>query len=184
MTGEGFWARKTQQLKPYDLQPAKQVLSPRLDRPWWNQSAVSQEQPVVNPGTRKAILDGTEIEIDLDENGQYRPRKASHLRNSGRCPECDSGNFGRGANTSAAMRCFDCGYVEGRNIADSNRPIGISSNAPSQRSRQITKMNVLDDTGRPLGVTTAASGLQSNYHGPSKEGTMSGKDVLTHINGV
>lgn len=180
MTNEGFWSRKIQKAGPV-VQAA-----PRMDRPWWQHNSLPKtDNPVsISGDPRKATIDGTEIQVDLDERGEYKPKKASHLRNSGDCPECYSGNFGRGSNPSDAMRCFDCGYMQGRNISDANRPIGISSNAPPQQSRQITRMNVLDSTGKPLGTTTAASGMQPNYYGPSEGTQMSGEKILTHINGV
>lgn len=163
-----FWARKLakeQKLNPRVPQAQAQVPS---DQPWWRTApaptqvqAVSQETVYGQPNQKVMIGD---IEITLDANGEYNPRGVSHKRRSGRCPECDSGNFGRGEDTSRAARCFDCGYVEGRSIADSNRPIGISSDAPAQKTRQITTMNVVDNTGKGIGVTTAASGAQPNYH--------------------
>lgn len=202
MTDNGFWARKMaknqQQLRPYDLPPVQQQLTPRVDRPWWQ--TVNQQQPMQDQapeqyqeaylghgtGQRRKVNLTDEIVIELDENGQYRPRKASHLRqNAGRCPDCDSPRFGRSTNSSAP-RCFDCGYIEGRNIADANRPIGATtSSMPTRNARQISKMNVLDDTGRPVGIVNAAGGVTANYYGPSKDGSpISGQNVLTHINGV
>lgn len=44
---------------------------------------------------------------------QYNPQQAQAGRNSSNCPKCGSGNFMK-AQSTVAPRCYDCGYVDGR----------------------------------------------------------------------
>ena len=43
----------------------------------------------------------------------YDPQQAQASRNSSACPKCSSGNFFK-PNAQVAPRCYDCGYVDGR----------------------------------------------------------------------
>lgn len=180
-TSQNFWARKLakqqgQQIQAQGLPVAKQQLTPRVDKPWWQlidnatqqqsvQETVTQSDDGVfrgQPFQKVHLTD--EIVVTLDENGEYRPKKATHLKNSGRCPNCDSGNFGRGEDKSRAMRCFDCGHVEGRSIADLNRPVGATSDAPAQRARQVN----------------AGGAITNNYHGNINTAS----EAVSYIGGV
>jgi hypothetical protein len=191
-SSQAFWARKIAKERQAQGLPVDQTPQSVSNQPWWQISSgtpqqvsnIPQEVQQLPNGNRKVMLTN-DIAVELDANGEYRPRKASHLRNSGYCPECDSANFGRGSNPSDAMRCFDCGYMQGRNIADANRPIGITStDGKSYRARQITTMNVVDNTGRAIGVTDAAAGTRNNYHGPVDGESMSASEVMARITGV
>lgn len=178
-SSQDFWARKLGKQNPQ--QPVQ-----RSDQPWWRtipeqpQPQQNSEEQVVRGQPGQFVHLNDEIVIQLDANGEYRPRKASHLKRSGQCPECDSPNFGRGEDSSRAKRCFDCGYVEGRSISDANRPIGATNDAPAQRARQITRMNVVDNTGKAIGTTTAAAGAQPNNRGEISNASQ----AIGIINGV
>lgn len=173
-SSQDFWARKLSKQQPHGLPVPQRVLAPRVDQPWWQIIQERTEQQTVSQSRQDdGVFRGQpfqqvhltdDIVVTLDENGEYRPKKATHLKRSGRCPDCDSGNFGRGEDRSRAMRCFDCGYVEGRNISDINRPIGATSDQPAQRARQVSSGGARVD----------------NYHGNIKTAA----DAVSYIGGV
>lgn len=162
-----FWARK---FKPEETQPAPIVQQP-TDRPWWavvppepTAQRTVPSDPVVTgrPGQRVKLTD--EIEITLDANGEYRPAKATHLKSSSMCPDCGSTNYSK-VTASTAPRCFECGYVDGRSIADANRPIGGATEGKSAgRARQ----------------TAAGGGVKNNYHG----NITTASEAVSYVGGV
>jgi hypothetical protein len=141
-----FWARKLAKEQP--------PVQPRVDpnQPWWRVASPVPQQPAqqVQPET-------------VQPEGEYNPRKLMHTKSGGICPDCGGNNFFRGT-SNTARRCFECGYVEGRDIADPNRPMGMTAEGPAQRARQ-----------------TAAGGARiNNYQG----NISTASEAVSYISGV
>src|SRR5580692_5774847 len=101
MSSSNFWQRKVQELSPA---PPPSPVKP--DEPRWR--IVPQQQE------NKPLVPLTADEHDFSKARSNRQKSA--------CPECDSGNYMKVTPASAA-RCFECGYVDGRFIADPGRPL-------------------------------------------------------------
>jgi hypothetical protein len=129
-TSQDFWARKVAK-----VQQEKGIVPPQTvnrDTPWWSQASVPQ-----TPQTQPQQPTGHDFS------------KALHLKQESNCPECDSGNYMK-VTASSARRCYECGYVEGRSIADPNRPLGMTSDG---------------SMGNKARQTQAGGGRVDNYHG-------------------
>ncbi len=64
----------------------------------------------------------------------YNPAQAKSTTQTNRCPSCDSGNFMK-ANQNAAARCYNCGYVEGRDYQQETfTPSSVNN---TQATRQV-----------------------------------------------
>lgn len=126
-----FWERRLAETKQAQREAVAQA-----DVPWWAQGtslirtapilaqAVSEPQTVLQQRMQPVVQDNS-------------------------CPECGSGNYMQPPDSSRASRCFDCGYVKGREIRDSNRPgSGIVPGSVHQAKQ-----------------TVAGGSSGSNYHG-------------------
>jgi hypothetical protein len=113
-----FFDKKRQELQK-NLPPSP---SRSLDRPWW------QDPDYTKPDNR----------VPTDEpqmaDGVHDFSRADHLKsNRGNCPNCGSTSFVK-PGASAAARCFDCGYIEGRQVNDLDT---LNIMAPSSEARTL-----------------------------------------------
>jgi hypothetical protein len=142
-TSQDFWARKEAKNNPQPL-PV-----PQSDQPWWRivpQQSVNQQMPA---------------QQEVEERG-HDFSKAASRKQSSRCPECDSGNFMK-VTSSTAARCWECGYVEGREIADVGRPLGNTADGgPARSTRQVQNVRILDGQGRDTGQKISSNGNRGN----------------------
>lgn len=150
-TSQDFWARKAakqqQAQAPQGVQAPRQVLMPRVDQPWWR---VVPDQPT-----------SQQMPQQVDDR-QHDFSKAVSNRQNSRCPNCDSGNFMK-VTSSTAARCWECGYVEGREIADVGRPLGNTSDGgPARNARQVQNVRILDGQGRDTGQRISSNGNRGN----------------------
>jgi hypothetical protein len=99
MDTSAFFARKRQELQKN--QPPSN--SRPLDRVWWQEDTLNEHRKDFTP---KEVI---------DDNHDFS--RAEHLKKSGKCPNCNSTSFMK-PSSSGAARCFDCGYIEGRQVND------------------------------------------------------------------
>lgn len=90
---------------------------------------------------------------------EYAPKQATASRNSGRCPDCDSGNY-LAATRTALKRCYDCGYNE-RFDHEAGGPAGSGS---------------IGISGVPYVATTQVHGV-NNFHPVLPDGS----NAIGHI---
>lgn len=107
MTSETFWARKRQELQQQGKLPQQRPATSYGGGAWW-----SETQSGSNP------------EQVMQQEQEHEPKhdfsKAMHLKsNDGNCPNCNSGDYVK-PSASAAARCFQCGYIQGRDVNDLN----------------------------------------------------------------
>lgn len=123
-----FWARKLE--KKAREEGWAQQLAPiqRSNGPWWrDDSGLVPGQGYQDPQAQNP-----------SEGRDFS--KAVHLKSESSCPEC--GHLpGRGKNfykpsPSMARRCFECGYVEMREIHDVSTYMSPTLEGPAQMSRQ------------------------------------------------
>ena len=63
----------------------------------------------------------------------YNPSQARSTSQTGRCPSCGSGNFLK-ANPNAAARCYECGYVDGRDYQQETfSPSSVNNTTPTRQ---------------------------------------------------
>lgn len=112
----GFWAQKLGQQAAPAAPPAP--VQPASTRPWWMPAQVQQQAPaapqqvVVQQAPQQQQTGEVPIEILLSQEN-YTTTKAASARDSERCPDCNSGNYMRSAQSPNSMKqCFDCGYNE------------------------------------------------------------------------
>jgi len=134
---EGFWERQAAKQRLANPTPGTvnegRPLTPKVDRPWWDMNVPTSSVPVSQP----------EVPQEHDFS------KATNLKQRMTCPDCGGNNYWK-VTPSTAARCFECGYVDGRQIADINRPIGRTSDGSiGNKTRQT------DSGGRVV----------NNYHG-------------------
>lgn len=110
-----FWDRKMA-----DLTPANLPERPIDTRGWTQtQSPMPQPRPV-----------------------QAMSPKAQSSRQNDRCPECNSGNYGRGIgpeSTNIKARCYDCGYPLMQSGSGVSSP--SSSGAPVRAAKQLANLS-------------------------------------------
>jgi hypothetical protein len=136
---EGFWERKVA-AKRAEEQPASTMPSARSsDPPWWAQGTrLVPATQVAGQGVLElpGIVDGHDVS------------KAQHLKKSGFCPDCGSGNYMTPPG-SKMTRCFDCGYNTAREYMHPSAGFNAVSEGPAQKARQVD----------------AGGGITHNYHG-------------------
>jgi hypothetical protein len=142
-----FWSRKRDELQAKGELPVPR--SEPVSGPWWAH------------GTN--LLPRQEIEPQ-----QPVQRRAEAPREGG-CPNCQSGDYSR-ATSSTAARCFDCGYVQGRQLNAPNMPSGLlSSGAQTLQVRQLGSQG--GHFGRSVAEINAnAAVLEQSANGRTKLG--------------
>jgi len=115
-----FWAKKRQQLEQEGKLPTYQP-QPITRGPWW-EGDDRAHQTVQQ--TQQADPDTTHHDFS----------RADSLRSKvGNCPNCNGTNFVKPTSSSAA-RCWNCGYIEGRQVNDLDTfALGESTNTLSIR---------------------------------------------------
>lgn len=137
-----FWDRKRQELYP------QRALEVQRSEPWWQRNTVPQKlvTPPVQPGQQQ---------LDLGYVDGHDVSKADILKgNAEECPRCPrdprsgiAGNMYR-PSRNAAMRCFDCGFIDGRDMGE-----GQSRIATVQGATQTAKQ------------TASGGAVVGNFHG-------------------
>lgn len=131
----GFWDRKRQE---YQGQHPGAAPSRPSDAPWW--AAGTQLLPVPAPAASEPQR-GSQSDGTID--GHDISRVAFLKGKAEECPYCPRdpktgvrGNMYK-PSPSAAMRCFDCGHVEGRDIHDMSLPTSAIMEGPVMSARQV-----------------------------------------------
>lgn len=97
MDTSAFFARKRQELQP--VQPQRQN-----NLPWWQDPDRSGAKP--------------QQEQIIPQDSDHDYSRADHLKShTGNCPHCGSASYMK-PSSSGAARCFDCGYISGRQVND------------------------------------------------------------------
>jgi ribosomal protein S27AE len=100
-----FFQKKRQQLQKEN----PQLFSQKSNLPWWQDANYTQSN-----------RDRPTEPMDAVDDGQHDYSRADSLKsNAGNCPNCASSSFMK-PSSSAAARCFDCGYIQGREVNDLN----------------------------------------------------------------
>src|SRR5215469_17891550 len=98
MDTSAFFAKKRQELQRNNPQASKIP-----DTPWW-------QDPELSKSRSHEPAEPTGMPSDFS--------KANHLRGSKpNCPNCGSEDSMKPTSSTAA-RCFDCGYIQGREVND------------------------------------------------------------------
>lgn len=107
-----FWAKRREQLQQQNPQPQPRQ-EPVRNAPWWDDTGTITQQ-----GIDKQQQDPYTVTTGQPQQDEHDYSKATHLKSrAGSCPNCGSGNYVKPSAT-IATRCFDCGYVEGRQVND------------------------------------------------------------------
>src|SRR5579859_7151424 len=97
MDTSAFFARKRQEQQQQN--PSRKLSNDT--KPWWQDTNYTQP----------------EISEKVNDSATSPSHPSRSIRNDGNCPNCNSGSFVKPSSTSAA-RCFDCGFIEGRQVND------------------------------------------------------------------
>jgi hypothetical protein len=97
-----FFQKKRQEQQKQNPSPNYQG-----NLPWWQ-----------DPDYTRSNRDRPTQPIETVKDSNHDYSRADHLKsNTGNCPNCGSGSFVK-PGASAAARCFDCGYISGREVND------------------------------------------------------------------
>jgi len=106
MNATGFWEKKRQELQSQGKLPTPRH-EPVPNTVWWSDDNSSERQ------ARRGQL--TELPDSYQEHDYSR---ATHLHSKeGNCPNCNSANYMK-PSSSGAARCWNCGYINGRQVND------------------------------------------------------------------
>jgi hypothetical protein len=132
-----FWERQRAKVAAQNPPPSPPV----SDVPWWAQGTNlvphARQPENAAPAQPQGQADTNRIDGHDISRAEFLRGKAEE------CPQCpvnpDTGIRGNMFKTSssAAWRCFDCGYVDGREIHDISLPITATAEGPARRARQI-----------------------------------------------
>lgn len=109
-----FWTKKRQELQENGMLYTPKPSVTAHKGPWWQEPREDTTQP---------------------EIASHRPSQGRTEALGERCPHCGSGDYTK-PSPSIAARCFDCGYVHGRQLNEPNLP-GITSDAPRIQTKQL-----------------------------------------------
>lgn len=126
MDTSAFFARKRQELQASSPQSHGHAAN---TVPWW-------QDPEYTRSNRDQPTEPIET-----VNEQHDFSRADHLRSSSsNCPNCNSASFMK-PSASAAARCFDCGYIQGREVNDLDT---LNIMAPSTEARTLKVRQTAD----------------------------------------
>lgn len=148
-----FWELKRQQLQQQGKLPQPRQEPVKTGGAWWSD----------NP--EPASMTHEEAILHLEQEHDFS--KAQHLRDkSGSCPNCGSGNY-VSPGASASNRCFDCGYIQGREVNDLNTFAAVAD-VHTVKVRQTASAQGIR-MGRSVAEINAANAkLQLSEHGKAK----------------
>lgn len=109
-----FWSRKKAELEQTGQIPSKQRSEP-ISGAWWQEPVSDTRETSKEP---------------------QRPSEGRTELSGNPCPNCHSGNYHK-PTPSTAARCFDCGYVDGRQLNEPNLSSIVSTGVPSVRTKQL-----------------------------------------------
>jgi hypothetical protein len=141
----------------------KQNPSQRLPgdiKPWWQ-----------DPDYTKSNKDRpTEPMEAVDDNRDFT--RADHLRSgSGNCPNCNSTSFIKPSASSTA-RCFDCGYIDGRQVNDLDT---LNILAPSVEARTLHVKQTADGGAQKYRARISRNGDEIRMANAELEKSFAGK---------
>lgn len=110
---------------------------------WWSQK-LGGPQPESTPPTQPYQPPQQQPQQPQYAPPQQEQRTPASARNSGSCPECGSGNYGKVTQESRA-RCYDCGYPitqSGTGVSGVRQPTG----GAVQPAKQVSTANNFNPT--------------------------------------
>lgn len=128
MKSADFWNKKRQEMQP------QQPVTNRLlshNSAWWQENQMQAPQ----------------IQQQLPDEHDFS--KATSLKSLDKCPNCYSGNYVK-SSASVAARCFDCGYIDGRQVNDLDT-MAITADVATVKVRQAASAH-----GSRIGHTAAS----------------------------
>jgi hypothetical protein len=139
-----FWTRKREELQKEGVIPTPRQPVTQSDGPWWQAPRQpTQEQP----------------------NVSQRPSQGRTEVHGQPCPNCGSGNYWA-PETSTANRCFDCGYVHGRQLNEPNLPGIATTDAPRVKTKQLEQSGHFGSSVAEINQNNAA--LEQSAQGRTK----------------
>lgn len=188
-----FWERRKAEQQAQH-QPYNGPVNPS-DQPWWARGTIlipqqgSQEQepqdasqsvagqPMYQPATGygqqpvNAPQPGEEgyVAYRLRETASEKHNfaQATNLVKADWCPGCGSGNYMK-PTSSSAPRCFNCGYVDNRDIHEFGAPLSAVSDAGASRhARQISTGGFRGDIKSGLEAAQMNAQLEASAVGRS-----------------
>jgi hypothetical protein len=117
---------------PAPAVPARPI-APAIPVAWPQATPATPGLPATSPQAYPEVT---------DQAAQYQSSRTTFDRNSGQCPECNSGNYFKPADprSNSGYRCYDCGYPVVQQTSNMpSMPTGDSG--PVKASRQVSTAN-------------------------------------------
>lgn len=151
-----FWDLKRQQLQQQGKLRVQRQEPPKPGGAWWSDET----------GHNSFYQRGYEAGL-TDSSPEHDFSKAQHLRDkSGACPNCSSGNY-VSPGASSANRCFNCGYIQGREINDLNTFAAVAD-VRTVKVRQAASAQGLRMGRSAAEINQANAKLALSEHGKAK----------------
>jgi len=147
-----FWARKKQELQKEGKLPVPRPSVMASDGPWWQDPRETTRQAPKEPQ-------------GPSQGRAQAPRPGEYGQVS--CPHCRSGNYSK-PSPSTASRCFECGYVDGRQLNEPNLPGIAVTDAPSVKTRQLSSQGHFGRSAAEIAENNAV--LEQSAQGRAKLG--------------
>lgn len=153
---QDFWELKRQQLQQQGKLPQPRQEPVKYKGAWWAEE--TETETLVHGPTR-------EQQVIQDSNHDFS--KAQHLRsNAGNCPNCGSGNY-VSPSASSANRCFDCGYIAGREVNNLDT-FSVAADVRTVQVRQASSTQGLRIGTSAAEINAANARLIQSEHGKAK----------------